>query len=100
MKKLIQLHPGDNVGVVVAALSAGEVVMVGHLAVRVSTDIAPGHKVALHKISKDEKVRRNNMAIGSAIQKICAGDHVHLHNLKSDYAPTLNGHYQNREVPS
>ena len=100
MKKLLQLHPDDNVGVAVAAVSAGEEVMVGHLVVRVSTDISPGHKVALDKISKDDKVRRNNMAIGSASQEICTGDHVHLHNLKSDYSATLHRHYPNRDLLS
>ncbi len=66
----------------------------------VAVDIGPGHKVALCEIAAGEKVRRNNVAIGSATEDVAAGEHVHLHNLKSDYIPTLNRHYQDRVVQS
>lgn len=100
MKKLIQLHARDNVGVAITALKAGEAVLVGGETIQVRGDIGPGHKVALRGIAEGEKVHRNAVPIGSSTRDIGPGEHVHLHNLKSDYIPTLNRHYQNREVRS
>ena len=98
MKKLIQLHPKDNVAIIVRSLQAGENVTLGDINLQLSAGIGSGHKVALVPIVQGEKVRRNNVNIGSASQDIAPGEHVHLHNLKSDYIPTLNKHYHDREV--
>ncbi len=100
MKKLIRLHPSDNVAIALTELAKGETVDFEEQQLTVSKNIGLGHKIAVCDIRSGEKVRRNNVQIGSSTQDIKAGDHVHLHNLKSDYIPTLNKHYQNREVQS
>ena len=85
-KRLIQLHPCDNVLVVCQPLEAGAVLIDGvmqHLAV----PVAVGHKVARVDIAAGEKVIRYGAPIGSACKAIAAGTHVHLHNMKSDYIP-------------
>ena len=46
-----------------------------------------GHKIALRRIHSGEKVIKFGAAIGSAAATIEAGEHVHLHNLRSDYIP-------------
>jgi hypothetical protein len=70
--RFLRLHPDDNV-----------------LTVIVTTHTIPlGHKVAARDIHSGEKIVKYGAPIGSAIANIAAGDHVHLHNLKSDYLPT------------
>jgi hypothetical protein len=40
-------------------------------------------------IKKNSVVIKYGVPIGSAIVEIEAGEHVHLHNMKSDYIPTF-----------
>ncbi len=47
--------------------------------------ISVGHKVARKRIAEGQKVIKYGVSIGSAIANIAIGDHVHLHNMKSDY---------------
>jgi hypothetical protein len=47
-----------------------------------------GHKVALVPIAAGEKVCKYGAPIGSATRQIRPGEHVHTHNLASDYLPT------------
>lgn len=47
-----------------------------------------GHKIARTAIAQGESVIKYGAPIGRATQPIAAGDHVHLHNLKSGYTPT------------
>ena len=48
-------------------------------------DIAFGHKVAVRSIDEGEKVLKYGLPIVIATRNIEAGEHVHVHNLKSDY---------------
>lgn len=86
--RLLLLAPGDNVCAATGALSAGEDVLFGGETLRLSSDIPVGHKVAVHAIAPGEKVLKWGASIGSASQPIAAGDHVHSHNLTSDYLPS------------
>jgi hypothetical protein len=47
-----------------------------------------GHKLAAKAMGPEDKVIKYGAPIGSATQPIAIGEHVHLHNLKSDYTPT------------
>ena len=48
-----------------------------------------GHKIALEKLKKGENIKKYAAPIGYASQDIAAGEHVHIHNMKSNY---LNSH--------
>jgi len=100
MKTLIRLAKDDSVAIALQPLSAGTHVTLGDLQIQLSSDIKVGHKVAVCDIAAGDKIRRNSVEIGSATKPIAIGEHVHLHNLKSDYIPTLNKHYLDREVSS
>lgn len=50
--------------------------------------VATGHKIALQPIAAGQKVLKYGAPIGSATRPIEPGEHVHTHNLKSDYLPT------------
>ncbi len=87
--RLLRLHPADNVLTIIATLEAGEHLRVGDATVVVPARLALGHKVAGRAIAAGEKIVKYGAPIGSASCAIGAGEHVHTHNLRSDYLPTF-----------
>ena len=90
MKKGILLHEkNDDVGVAVMDLRAGEEISALTLEgedvklVTLVTDIPLGHKVAMKNLAANSKVIEYGRVIGSSAAPINAGEHVHIHNLKS-----------------
>ena len=47
-----------------------------------------GHKLARMPCPQGEKILKYGAVIGSLTQPVAAGDHIHTHNLDSDYTPT------------
>jgi altronate dehydratase small subunit len=86
---ILQLSPADNVGVVVATLKPGDTLVFDGRTFAVDKDLPFGHKVALRDIAAGEKIIKFGAPIGSATRAIAAGEHVHTHNIKSDYFPTF-----------
>jgi altronate dehydratase small subunit len=86
---VLQLSSADNVGVVVATLRPGDTLVFESRNYAVDTDLPFGHKVAIRDISAGEKIIKFGSPIGSATRAIVAGEHVHTHNIKSDYFPTF-----------
>lgn len=86
--RLLLLSPGDCVFVLRDRVAAGEEIMVEGRRVCVPAALGLGHKIARRAIAAGEKVIKYGAPIGSAVAAIAAGEHVHLHNLKSDYTPT------------
>jgi len=87
-RRFLRLHPADNVLTAIAAVEAGEEVQMEGATVRVGSRIALGHKVAARAMATGAKIIKYGVPIGSATCEIAAGDHVHTHNLRSDYLPT------------
>jgi (2R)-sulfolactate sulfo-lyase subunit alpha len=90
MKRGIVLHDsGDDVGVAVMDLKAGEEIGVATLEgkevrqIWLVTDVPLGHKVAMIDIPLDKHVMEYGREIGYAAAPIAAGEHVHVHNIKS-----------------
>ncbi len=83
----ILLDPADDVATALRALSAGQWVRVqgpaGTLSVQVRENIALCHKLALRPMAAGQPVRKYGEVIGVASQAVAAGEHVHIHNLKS-----------------
>ena len=98
--RLLRLHSADNVLTVIATLEAGENIRVGGAAVAVAARVAIGHKVAARAIAAGERILKYGAPIGSATCAISAGEHVHTHNVKSDYIPTFargeGAHYEHK----
>ena len=86
--RLLLLSPGDTVYVLRGQIEAGETVLVEGQAVTVPQRLGLGHKIARVAVAAGGKVVKYGAPIGSATRAIAVGDHVHLHNLKSDYTPT------------
>ena len=90
----MKIHPDDNVLVVKRQIEAGETIRLNEVLFTFTKPIGLGHKIAASTISKGEKVVKFGISIGSATEEIRPGDHVHLHNLKSDYLPTYTRDYE------
>lgn len=85
----VHLSPLDNIVVLARSVDAGSVVRAEGGTVVVRVPLGLGHKVALRPIAAGEKILKYGAAIGSATRVIQPGEHVHLHNMKSDYMPTF-----------
>lgn len=84
----ILLHPDDTILVVTAALAPGDSVVIDEARVVVATPIEVGHKLARHALAAGETVIKYGAPIGSMTAPAARGEHVHLHNMKSDYIAT------------
>ena len=83
--KFILLHPQDNVLVCCRAADAGEMLAVGRESMVLMQAMELGHKVARRAVCRGDKIVKYGVSIGSAAQDIRPGEHVHLHNMRSDY---------------
>ncbi len=90
MKKGILLHAAsDDVGVAVMDLKAGDEIGVATLEgkdvkqIKLVSDVPLGHKVAMRDLALEKQVIEYGRVIGYAVASIAAGEHVHIHNLKS-----------------
>jgi len=84
-KEFICLHEKDNVLVCIRPVQAGELVCIGELKLSVQSDISVGHKISRNDIAHGEKIIKSGAPIGSATRNIHKGQHVHTHNMRSDY---------------
>lgn len=86
--KVILLHPDDNIVVVVVAIGEGETITIDGQQVVVQHPIGVGHKLARCNLEVGQKVLRYGAPIGSMVEAATQGQHVHMHNMKSDYLPS------------
>ena len=88
MNKLIQIHPSDNVLIIRSSILPGDTEMIGDNEILFDKPLGLGHKIALKNIMQGEQIIKYGVPIGSALYNINIGEHIHLHNMKSDYIPT------------
>lgn len=86
--RLLLLAPGDNVMVLRDQIEAGETVRVRGVAAPQPERLGLGHKLACAPIARGARVVKYGAPIGRATRDIAVGEHVHLHNLASDYTRT------------
>ncbi len=86
---LLRLSPLDNVLVVVKAITEGQMLEVEGIRVTAQKTIPFGHKVAARALDAGAKIIKFGMPIGSSTSAIQPGEHVHTHNLQSDYIPSF-----------
>ena len=86
--RLIRLAEPDNVLVIATSLDAGTRVAIGNVSVMLAAPLSLGHKIAARAIAKGDVVLKYNFPIGITTADIALGEHVHVHNMRSDYTPT------------
>lgn len=85
---LLLLHPDDNILVARRDISAGERVELEGESFVVPNAVELGHKLARRDIAANARVFKYGAPIGSMKTAVSRGEHVHMHNLRSDYIPS------------
>lgn len=83
---LLALHADDDVAVALRDLPAGDARVKTGASIetlRLRTAIPLGHKVARTDFAAGAELRKYGSVIGVAVEAIAAGQHVHVHNLRS-----------------
>ncbi len=87
---LLLLHPNDNILVARRDIAAGERVEMDSETFTMPVAIELGHKLARRALEADTRVLKYGAPIGSMKTAVARGEHVHLHNLRSDYLPSTS----------
>jgi altronate dehydratase small subunit len=98
--RLILLDPRDNVLVVRRRLAAGDALVIDGTRVAAPQDLPLAHKVARRAIAPGETILKYGAPIGRATAAIAPGEHVHVHNVVSDYTPTYTLDAFKTETPA
>jgi altronate dehydratase small subunit len=85
---VLLLAPGDNVAVATGELPEGTQRTVGDQTITLKSKVDVGHKFAVRRIAKGERILKYGAPIGSALRDIEPGEYLHTHNVASDYIPT------------
>lgn len=85
---LLLLHPDDNILVARRDIAAGERVELDGDSLVIPAAVELGHKLARRALAADTRVLKYGAPIGSMKTPVGRGEHVHLHNLRSDYIPS------------
>lgn len=93
-QQLILLSGDDNVAVAIRDLEPGARAETEGVALTVRDRIPLGHKVARRAIAGGERILKFGVPVGVATRDIAEGDHVHLHNVRSDYINNAIEHYE------
>ena len=93
MQDTIKINNEDNVIVALRDLKAGEEIAIDGGKVILRNDVLRGHKVAIKDIDENEDVIKYGFPIGHAVSRIAAGEHVHVHNLKTNLGDNLSYEY-------
>lgn len=88
MRKILFLHPSDNIAVCLADLTMGEILEQDGRSILLLEPIARGHKIATRDISKNEGIIKYGERMGHATCDIKLGQHVHTHNVLGDRLST------------
>jgi altronate dehydratase small subunit len=87
MEKAVTLNEKDNVATAITPLEPGEgvVVPVGkeRVEVKIRDPIPFGHKFAISDIVDGDSVVKYGHDMGATTSEIKAGQHVHVHNVKT-----------------
>ena len=84
-KRILLLHPADNVYVVCQSLGGNEWLVTADGDMLVPDAVAVGHKIARNAIAGGQPIIKYGVPIGSALRDVARGEHVHLQNMRSDY---------------
>jgi SAF domain len=87
---LLLLHPDDNILVARRDIVVGERVEIDGESVVMPAAVELGHKLARRALEPNARVLKYGAPIGSMKVAVARGEHVHLHNLRSDYLPSTS----------
>lgn len=99
MNKLMKINVADNVYIVRAPLNENETIEIEGNCYTVHKALGLGHKIAAVPFKPGDIIIKFGVPVGSATTHIATGEHIHLHNMKSDYLPTytLSNEFVNKD---
>ncbi|MBL4964574.1 UxaA family hydrolase [Bacillus halotolerans] len=84
MKSFIKIHRQDNVLLALRDIQKGERLNVDGTSIEVKDNMKRGHKIALQHIKENDSIIKYGFPIGHALKDICIGEHIHVHNTKTN----------------
>ena len=90
MKDFLKINQEDNVLIALKDLPKGYLVENDGEEVSLVDDIPYAHKFAVKEIAPGENIIKYGAAIGHATKPIFSGEHVHIHNTKTNLSGTIN----------
>ncbi len=97
--QLILLHDKDNVLACRRRIHRGDTLLIDGARVAAGGNIEVGHKVARVDLRPGDVVLKYGAPIGSITQPARVGEHVHTHNMKSDYIAITTRRSTGEEAP-
>lgn len=92
-KKVLKIHPNDNVAVCIDALCYGDEIIVDGKTIIAHADIPAGHKILLCDVKKGDKIVKYGYPIGHSDTELKCGEWVNETNLKTNLKGTLGYEY-------
>jgi hypothetical protein len=86
--KVIRLAESDNVVVCTETIDSGQEIYIENNLLKLLKSVSIGHKLACRQITKGDLIIKYGVPIGTATKDITFGEHVHTHNMKSNYIET------------
>ncbi len=93
----IQLNKKDNVLIAVKDLKKGTVINFNNSNITTLDNIPKGHKIAIMDIKSSENIIKYGEKIGHAIKDISTGEHVHVHNIKTNLNDILDYEFNGKK---
>ena len=101
MASALRIHDSDSVAVALEPLSAGtEIKVTDDLRITLIDDIPAGHKFALYAFPAGANIIKYGFPIGHTLEAVRPGQHVHVHNLKTNLSETLTYEWHPTAPPS
>jgi len=82
-RKWLWLHREDNVAMALFDFTPGNAVQIDGSEIVLKDPVEYGHKFAVRNIREGQPITKYAETIGVASRDIRAGEHVHVHNVKS-----------------
>lgn len=83
-KKLIKVHPSDNVAVALVNLKTQDIVVFEGNSIKILSDTQAKHKIALQRFDKGDRIIMYGVLVGKANQSIEKGDLLTIGNVKHE----------------
>ncbi len=84
LKKLLKVHPSDNVAVALVNLLAGEIINFNNEDIKIISDVKEKHKISLNKFNTGDRIIMYGVLVGKAASVIEKGDVLTVNNVKHE----------------
>ena len=80
-KKILKIHPLDNLVVALSDLNKGEIFNINNKKIKLKTDVKAKHKFAIDNLNLGSQVYLYGLLVGKAIKSISEGEAINTQNI-------------------